>query len=229
MHTATTVNKSQISMPGRPLSLMAAIGVLGVSLYVSHLGLVRVFHAGELAGVLTALLIFLSILQWVSMGRARSLRAAGDTTRAGMVALQALFLGAVEATLNWNGVMQLAAAGGADWSSLGMQILVAVFAIGGAYLNLTVKFASCEPIEGGMSIELEHEPPPARRFDAGNVHDLEAMRARIENDRPHELAGVRSIMKEVAQRRAAEWANMQARKDPATGKWRKQPKRRKAA
>jgi len=194
MITATPVNASLKSavpaagliQPGRPVSLVAAIGVLGASLWISHVGLVAVFQAGQLAGVMTALLVCLSTLQWMSMGRARAARAAGARSQARLTVGNAALLFVLESTLNTIGVVMLAAETGSDWGSGAALLFAIAIAAGVAWLNLTVKFAACEPLEtkpATPAIEIEHESPPAARVDAPATDNVVPFALR---DRDHE-------------------------------------------
>lgn len=234
MITATTVNKPEIhtapkaGRTGGIDALVASFGILGSSLWISHTGLVGVFKAGELAGVMTLLLVCLSYLQWKTMGRARATRQAegSDSARAIMVAAQAAFLFVVETVLNTIGVVILAARANADWGSGFMLAFAIAIAAGIAWLNLTVKFVSCERLETraapAITVTVDHEPPPAAREP--NVYDLDDMRRARELASSEERAGLRTIIAAQAALRAEAWEKINAAKDPVTGQWRKAEK-----
>lgn len=231
---STPVNGSLIRgrINGRPLSLAAALGVLGVSLYVSHEGLQRLLPgAPDLVGVLTVLLACLAILQWTALGRAAQCREGSH--RRNLVFAQALLLGAVEATLNWNGVVQLAALGGADWSGLFPSLLVGVFAIGGAWLNVTVKYTSCEPVDarpGAATIAGDTPPGSSRPVHDGlfgaNVHNFR-------NYTREDLAAARresSALQEFHRETLAAHPSSTQPREPGTGRFaRKSARKRQAA
>lgn len=235
MITATTLNKSEIrGSRGGLDAVAAALGILLGSLWISHTGLVGVFKAGELAGVMTMILISLSYLQWKTMGRARAARLTEgrNSARARMVAAQAAFLFVLESTLNTIGVVILAKEAGADWGS-GPALMFAIgIAAGIAWLNLTVKFVSCEPLVSAepRAVILEDEPPPAARVP--NVYDLDDVRRARELATSDEREGLRSIVAGESAHRAEEYERHLSRIDPVTKKFRAKtadPKRRRKA
>lgn len=204
---------------GRPVSLIAAIGVLAGSLYISHVGLAGVFGAGELAGVMTLLLVCFSTLQWMSMGRARAARLAGADSQARLTIANAALLFVLEAVLNTMGVVQLAAKAGADWGAGAALMFAIAIAAGIAWFNLTVKFAACEalqPTPASPRAEAEIDPSPGAR--APNVYDL--------TQRQRELAvsperdGLRAIVAGEAAHRREVYERHQSRIDPATKQFR---------
>jgi hypothetical protein len=226
MLTSTPVNASLIrqaaaNVQHRPVSLVAAIGVLAGSLWISHVGLVAALGKGELAGVMTLLLVCFSTLQWMSMGRARAARAAGARSQAALTAGNAALLFALESTLNTIGVVQLAAKAGSDWGA-GLALVYAIaIAAGIAWFNLTVKFAACEPLEASRAtpaIDVEPNdqdwPPPAARDDVTNVVPF-ALRDRSREE-AQTLQAIYQL--EMERPRIAEIEAMAARKDER-GRW----------
>lgn len=235
---STPVNGSLIPngvrgrIKGRPLSFAAALGVLGVSLFVSHHGLARTFpDAPQVVGMLTVLLGCLAILQWTALGRAAQCRSGSMQRR--MVFAQAILLGILEATLNWNGVIGLAADGGADWTGLYASLLVAVFAIGGAYLNVTVKYTSCEPAgaEPGADRGAGDTPPGSARPLHDNVFGPNVHNFR--NYTREDLAAARresSALQEFHRETLAAHPSSTQPREPGTGRFaRKSARKARAA
>jgi hypothetical protein len=226
MNTAITVKKQETAW----LSWGACFGLLGVSVYLVHRGL-HASYSESVANVLTLAFVFLAWLNWQAVKRWQASTAAGDDARKWIIAALSFSMAAGEAWLSHLGFLDLAKGDGATLSlatAVGFAIALAAFNLWGKYgfVNPIAPAAAEPSIDTSF---FDEEPPPAQHHDAGaNVHFLDRVRGAA-RDADH--AGIRDIVAGVAKARAAEWASLQERKDPATGQWRKaeKPKRRRAA
>lgn len=179
MNTSTTVKNSYLAdttnsvwrkvtsiVARRPVSHLAAATFLATSVYVAHEGL-RALLPASLVVAVTALVVAVSLLQWLAHGRYEACMAERDHERADAVIQQAWMFGVIETVLFAFGGLALCARDGlAVWSPLGIGIGLVAAAVF-AYCNFRVKWTSCDAVtvrkstKSAESIFAQPEPPPA--------------------------------------------------------------------
>lgn len=134
----------------RPVSHLAAVTLLGTSIYAVHEGAASILPAGLVVST-TAAMIGMEWLQWTGLGRLSKLDDAGEFTRSSVLKLQCAGIAALQVILYTLAVVAFAKAGGADWSQ-GWP-LVGSIAIAGLYagLNFVAKWTSCDPVAAAKS------------------------------------------------------------------------------
>jgi hypothetical protein len=196
MNTSTSVKNQYLAIVARrPVSHLAAATFLATSVYVAHEGL-QAGLPGPLAVALTALVVAVSVLQWLAHGRYEACLAERDTDRADAVMSQAWMFGAIETVLFAVGGLALCARDGLDvWNPAGICTAVVGAAVF-AFANFRVKWTSCDavtkrkPTPSADAIFAQPEPPPA---DKAPLSDPELSADDI---------GVVSLMDRIAAREA---------------------------
>lgn len=137
----------------RPLSHLAAVTLLGTSVYAVHAGAEGVLPAG-LAAATTAAMIGAEWLQWTALGRLAKIEEAQDDMRAMVLKWQCAGIGCLQVMLYTLAVQNFAGEAGQDWGQgwalAGTVAIAALFAA----LNFVAKWTSCDELA---------ERAPARR------------------------------------------------------------------
>jgi hypothetical protein len=151
MSIATVLNNAFTAVvAARPVSHLAAVTLLGTSIYAVHEGAASILPAGLVVAT-TAAMIGMEWLQWTGLGRISKLDDAGEHTRASVLKLQCVGIAGLQVVLYTLAVVAFAKAGGADWSQ-GWALFGAV-AIAALYagLNFVAKWTSCDPVATAKS------------------------------------------------------------------------------
>lgn len=170
MFTFTTVkNVFRAVAERRPVSHLAAVTLLGTSIYGVHEGAASVLPAGLVAAT-TAAMLGAEWLQWTALGRLSKL---GDTLRAHVLQWQCAGIGLLQVLLYTLAVTNYAREAGMDWGSgwpmAGAIAIASLF----AGLNFVAKWTSCEALEDheeAAPAPLPKKPQPRPAGD--NIYDL---------------------------------------------------------
>lgn len=130
----------------RPLSHLAAVTLLGTSVYAVHEGAAAVLPAG-LAAATTAAMIGAEWLQWTALGRLARIEEARDDMRALVLKWQCVGVGVLQVLLYTLAVVNFAREAGQNWGEgwalLGTVAIAALF----AGLNFVAKWTSCDELQ----------------------------------------------------------------------------------
>lgn len=144
----TTLNDAFTALAARrPVSHLAAVTLLGTSVYAVHEGAAAVLPAG-LAAATTAAMLGAEWLQWTALGRLARIEEARDDMRALVLKWQCAGVGALQVLLYTLAVVNFAHEAGQDWGQgwalFGTVAIAALF----AGLNFVAKWTSCDELQG---------------------------------------------------------------------------------
>jgi hypothetical protein len=178
----------------RPVSHLAAVTLLGTSVYAVHEGAAAVLPAG-LAAATTAAMVGCEWLQWTALGRLAKVEDASDDVRALVLKYQCVGVGGLQVLLYTLAVVNFASEAGQNWGQgwalCGTIAIAALFAA----LNFIAKWTSCDQLEqrgpvGGRPVHhalfsapaLESPEPSLARYttDQGVIDFEDALRKRGE-------------------------------------------------
>lgn len=135
----------------RPVSHLAAVTLLGTSIYAVHEGAAASGLPAGLVTATTAAMIGMEWLQWTALGRLARIVDAGEEGRAFALRAQCAGIGCLQVALYTIMVVNFAKQGGLDWSQgwalMGSIFFAALFAA----LNFIAKWTSCDAIGSDKS------------------------------------------------------------------------------
>lgn len=181
MTISTLLNSAFTSIiRARPVSHVAAVTLLGTSIYAVHEGAASSGLPAGLVTATTAAMIGMEWLQWTALGRLAKIEDAGHDGRALALRAQCAGIGCLQVALYTIMVVNFAKAGGLDWSQgwalAGSVFFAALFAC----LNFIAKWTSCDAIEsepgrgptGGSRVHSAIFSAPALPAPASNDDNL---------------------------------------------------------
>lgn len=135
----------------RPVSHLAAVTLLGTSIYAVHAGAEATLPGGLVIAT-TAAMLGAEWLQWTALGRLATLEAARDDDRARVLRWQCIGIGGLQVALYTLATVNFAREAGQDWSRGGALALAIGFAALFAALNFVAKWTSCDAVPPRQSV-----------------------------------------------------------------------------
>lgn len=177
MNNSTSVNKSfpPQEIRDRPLSAAACATFLGVGLWMGHLGL-EANLPPELSWPATALFAAVALLQWVAIGRWRTLKTAGADSHASRLACQIGAFALIEVFLYSLGVISAATTGG-------LAIATGTLAFWGAVAAAAIFTAANIWVKHNSVDAPERDRSPYKRTQSADA----ILQAKYDGDKPENV------------------------------------------